>query len=42
LGAAASSVLDRSGGSARGDGTRAEPARERFELFEAVASFLRV
>ncbi|HEX7454179.1 MAG TPA: hypothetical protein VF294_17925, partial [Polyangiaceae bacterium] len=26
----------------RGDGTRADPARERFELFEAVASFLRV
>ncbi|HEY3666148.1 MAG TPA: BREX system ATP-binding domain-containing protein [Polyangiaceae bacterium] len=34
-------LLDRSSAAPRGDGTRADPARERFELFEAVGSFLR-
>jgi tetratricopeptide (TPR) repeat protein len=34
-------LLDRSPTSEHAEGTRADPARERFELFEAVSSFLR-
>jgi tetratricopeptide (TPR) repeat protein len=34
-------LLERAPRAPRGDGTRADPARERFELFEAVGSFLR-
>jgi tetratricopeptide (TPR) repeat protein len=34
-------LLDRFSAVPRGEGTRADPARERFELFEAVSSFLR-
>jgi predicted ATPase len=34
-------LLGGKAGAAVGEGTRADPARERFELFEAVASFLR-
>jgi tetratricopeptide (TPR) repeat protein len=34
-------LLDRTGAVALGDGTRADPARERFELFDALTSFLR-
>jgi tetratricopeptide (TPR) repeat protein len=34
-------LLDRVAAQPHGEGTRADPARERFELFEAVSSFLR-
>ncbi len=34
-------LLDRQGGSGAGEQTRADPGRERFELFEGVAAFLR-
>ncbi|HLK40565.1 MAG TPA: AAA family ATPase [Polyangiaceae bacterium] len=34
-------LLDRVAAAPHGEGTRADPARERFELFEGVSSFLR-
>ncbi|HEX7672066.1 MAG TPA: ATP-binding protein, partial [Polyangiaceae bacterium] len=34
-------LLDRDHAGEHGEGTRADPARERFELFESVSAFLR-
>ncbi len=39
--ASVTALVQRVASATRGDGTRADPARERFELFEAVTAFLR-